>query len=202
VLDAILASSGVSPGHLQPWHAALDRVNAATGAVIELRARVIEFARDLDLTAKAYRRRRSAEQWLGGLARARDQRRDPGGLNRVSTYGQLRGLARALAVEAERISQLTGINLHGAVHALGKIPEYDDEGWLLDPGLRYAQMAVEALAAIQVDASGVDLSNLNMHEPDAARGVIWTAYTTWPASISDAVSDRSRKIRPDAFQVT
>jgi len=110
-----------------------------------------------------------------------------------------------VADEADRISQLTGrptdrhardvtVNLKAA-------SDYDDSG-LLYNGREYALDVVQALVAVRVDASGVELSDLNLHEPEAARGVIWTAHTKWPANITDAIRKRSREIRPDTFQVT
>ena len=152
--------------------------------------------RDLDTEAKADRRRKSGQTLFRGLARAQDQRRDPGGISRASMHGQLRGRAVTLADKARRIGQrVVAENLY-------KIAQYDHDSWLLSTGPICATNALECLAMIEVDASGVDLSDLNLHEPDAARGVIWTGYTKWPASIADEMRARKRTIRPEVYQVS
>jgi hypothetical protein len=209
LLDAFLTSCNIRPESFRYWHEVLNMVNTRTRSILELRSRVIGLKRDLDAEAKAYRRRKF---WLGGLARSQD-RGDPEGLSRASRHGQLRGLAVALGKEAYEIGWVLegrrydgrcDLALESAGKSLGSIASYDfsGEGYLLENGPVYATMAVETLAAIQVDASGVDLSDLNLHEPDAARGVIYTDYTKWPASIADAVQTRRRPIGPGIFQVS
>ena len=60
---------------------------------------------------------------------------------------------------------------------------------------------VQALAAVRVDACGVDLASLDVINPDAAIGVTWTTHTKWPANMAGQVRQRSREIRPGIFQV-
>jgi len=201
LLDTYLTSCNIRPANFRYWHEVLDMVNARTRSILELRSRVIGLKRDLDAEAKAYRRGKSSQRWLGGMARSQD-RGDLDGISRASRHGQLRGLAGALIKETDRIGELTGLYLpidYMEWQRIGSMLSGDN---FFTYGTEYIGELVERLAAIQVDASGVDLSDLNLHEPDAARGVIYTEYTKWPASIADAVQTRRRPVGPGIFQVS
>jgi len=52
------------------------------------------------------------------------------------------------------------------------------------------------LDAQQVDASGADLSGLEIRHLDVLDEIIWTRQTTWPPRIADQIEARSEEIRP------
>jgi serine/threonine protein kinase len=201
LLDAYLASCGVHPEHFIMWHQAHDRVSAATAGVLELRSRTMELARGLDKEHKAYRRRRSSQPWIWALGWAQGQGRNQVEAARASAQGQLRGVAGALAAECHRICRLTDLPLEEAAQPLQEIADSGVDYVLGNYGAAPVHVAVEKLAAIQVDASGVDLSELDLHGPDEVKGTVWTAHTRWPPGIADAIRARSRRIRSDSFQV-
>jgi hypothetical protein len=53
----------------------------------------------------------------------------------------------------------------------------------------------------EVDASGADLSALDLTDISVLVGVVWTAETAWPPGIADQVRARSREIRPGVYRV-
>lgn len=53
----------------------------------------------------------------------------------------------------------------------------------------------------EIDASGADLSHLEIHDLDAVAGVVWTADTVWPPGLRNRILARSREIRDGVFQV-
>ncbi|MGH3224853.1 MAG: hypothetical protein ACRDPY_40275 [Streptosporangiaceae bacterium] len=63
------------------------------------------------------------------------------------------------------------------------------------------RIPLEELAAIQVDASGADLSTANFPDLDLLDGIIWTLETTWPPEVANGVRSRSRQIGPGVYQV-
>ncbi|GAA1264249.1 hypothetical protein GCM10009677_15090 [Sphaerisporangium rubeum] len=60
---------------------------------------------------------------------------------------------------------------------------------------------IQDVAAIEVDASGLDLHHLDLHEVEVVAGVLWTADTVWPPGITDQVRERSREVAPGTFRV-
>jgi hypothetical protein len=64
-----------------------------------------------------------------------------------------------------------------------------------------ARILVRLLNRDQVDASGADLSDVEIDHVDALNGIIWTPQTTWPLSIADQVLAYSEEIRPGVYQV-
>ena len=52
-----------------------------------------------------------------------------------------------------------------------------------------------------VDASGADLSGLNLTDMSVLEGVVWTEETKWPSGVRDQVRLRSREIRVRVYQV-
>jgi hypothetical protein len=57
------------------------------------------------------------------------------------------------------------------------------------------------LAAIEIDASGADLSGAHLPDVDLLEGVIWTHETTRPPGVEREVHARSREISPHVYQV-
>ena len=53
----------------------------------------------------------------------------------------------------------------------------------------------------EVDASGADLSALDLTDISVLVGVVWTEETAWPPGIADQVRARSREIRPGIYRV-
>ena len=215
LLDAYLVSLGVSPDHLQYWHEPLRRVRAATAGVINLRTRAIQLARDLDREHDAVRRRRSSNPLTRARARMEAQRADPNGIARASIYGQLYGEMVTLADRLcyrdalERLSDpYDGLLPHAPRWLSEALEEYeayggsDGEPSWLGSAVQGVKETIEVLAAVQVDASGVDLRNLSLPERDAVIGVVWTPSTKWPDGIMNIIREpRSRRIRPSTFQV-
>lgn len=219
LLDEFLASCGVNAEHLKPWHAALARVGTSTAGVINLRTRALELAAALDRELKA-----SGRLWPPSKL---IRNRDPSGRGRASTYGHLYGQMQSLAGKMPHpgrrgydpaadpgvMAILTGHGEEGdpvlppapwsLIEALDEYSDSYDEPHWLRAGVEGVKDTVAALAAVQVDASGVDLRNLSIPERNAVLGVIWTPYTKWPDSIVGAIRPpRSRTIRDDVFQVT
>jgi hypothetical protein len=64
-----------------------------------------------------------------------------------------------------------------------------------------ARALAERLDALQVDASDVDLSGLEIRQLYSLDGVIWTRGTTWPADVAAQVEAHSEEIRPGVYQV-
>jgi hypothetical protein len=60
---------------------------------------------------------------------------------------------------------------------------------------------VSQFDAVEVDASGADLSTLHIRDMSALEGVLWTQETTWPPSVREEIRMRSREIRPGVYQV-
>ncbi len=76
-----------------------------------------------------------------------------------------------------------------------------DIGFVLSSALSLAVELARDLDAQQVDASGADLSTLEIKHLDALDRTIWTRQTTWPPSIADQVEARSEEIRPGVYQI-
>jgi hypothetical protein len=211
LLDAYLVSLGVSPDYLKYWHGALGRVHAATAEIINLRTRAIQLEHDLEREWAAVRRRRSPNPLIRTRARMDAQRTDPHGVARASTYGQLQGEVVTLARRLESRNTLDGPygkilpdapwSLRDALDH-GESRDADGEPVWLGEAIQGVKDTIEALARVQVDASGVDLRNLVIPERDAVIGVIWTPDTKWPDGIVDLIREpRSRRIHPGVFQV-
>jgi hypothetical protein len=85
-------------------------------------------------------------------------------------------------------------------------------GEINDVGVRLGKLAealatcaesipLNQLAAVQVDASGADLSMAHLQDLDVLAGVIWTHETIWPPGVENGVRERSREIRSGVFQI-
>jgi hypothetical protein len=64
-----------------------------------------------------------------------------------------------------------------------------------------ARNPAQYLESIEIDASGVDLSDVYLPDIDILDLVIWTDETTWPLAMEDAVRAYSVEIRKDVYQV-
>jgi len=71
----------------------------------------------------------------------------------------------------------------------------------LDRARTRAVNLIHDLDAQLVDASGADLSALDIKHLDALDGIIWTDQTTWPSHIADQIGARSEQIRPGVYQI-
>jgi hypothetical protein len=60
---------------------------------------------------------------------------------------------------------------------------------------------VLSLATMPVDASGADLSGLDLRRLDALHGVTWTRATTWPLTIADQVRAYSAEEQPGLYRI-
>ena len=67
--------------------------------------------------------------------------------------------------------------------------------------LRYARDLARRFEAVEVDASGADLSALDITNIWVLEGVVWTEETTWPPGVREQVQSRSREIRPGVYKV-
>jgi hypothetical protein len=68
---------------------------------------------------------------------------------------------------------------------------------LTDP----ADRCRNVLASIPIDASGLDLSHIQLGRLGAIEGIIWTAETKWPPKEAALIYESSREIRPGVYQV-
>lgn len=97
-----------------------------------------------------------------------------------------RDLARALGREYDLASIR---NLSGSLRNL------------IQSALGWADELVGMLYETEVNASGADLSALELADMSVLQGVVWTEETTWPAGVREQVRLRSREIRPGVYQV-
>ena len=77
----------------------------------------------------------------------------------------------------------------------------DDLALALDRARHRADELVGLLRGAEVDASGADLSALDLAEMSVLEGVVWTEETTWPIGVREQVQLRSREIWPGVYQV-
>jgi hypothetical protein len=80
-----------------------------------------------------------------------------------------------------------------------------DRAYALARGLQEAVGWAEELVGRshegEIDASGANLSALDLTDISVLVGVVWTAETAWPPGIADQVRARSREIRPGVYRV-
>lgn len=63
-------------------------------------------------------------------------------------------------------------------------------------------MLIGRLHAAEVDASGVDVSAIDLADMSVLEGVVWTEETTWPDGVREQVQPpQSDEIRPGVYQV-
>jgi hypothetical protein len=99
-------------------------------------------------------------------------------------------------------SRLTGVLARSASFDAGKAR--DLHGALLtrlrDARFTASDLAL-ALGGVPVDASGADLSALDIRRLGGLQGVTWTAGTTWPPAITAQVRAHSTQDKPGRFTV-
>jgi hypothetical protein len=71
----------------------------------------------------------------------------------------------------------------------------------LDRALDLVRALIRGIGAQPVDASGADLSGVEIDDLDVLNGVIWTGQTIWPPGVREQVRDNSEEIRPGVYQV-
>jgi hypothetical protein len=67
--------------------------------------------------------------------------------------------------------------------------------------LDHARAIVRELDSHELDASGEDLSGIEIRHLDALDGITWTRETTWPTEIAGDVEENSYEIKPGVWQV-
>jgi hypothetical protein len=77
------------------------------------------------------------------------------------------------------------LDLYGRLHAT--------HGW--------AKQLSSQVNAVVIDASGADLSSLDLPDVSVLEGVVWTEETTWPAGVLGEVRAQSEMIRDGVYQV-
>jgi len=60
---------------------------------------------------------------------------------------------------------------------------------------------VLGLGGMQVDASGADLSGLDIRRLGALHGVTWTSRTSWPPAIAEQVRAYSAEDQPGLYRI-
>ena len=144
------------------------------------RDRAFDLARELARTRELGRTR--------GLGRARDRSR-PLARAHARASGRALGRARELGRElALALDHAPDLELGRLISTLGRAPDL-------------ARELARDLDAQQVDASGADLSDLEIRHLDVLDRIIWTRQTTWPSRVADQVEARSVEIRPGVYQI-
>jgi hypothetical protein len=67
--------------------------------------------------------------------------------------------------------------------------------------LRGGGHLVSDLDAQHVDASGADLSGMEIRQLDPLDGIVWTPHAIWPPAIAAQVEAHSAELRPGVYQV-
>ncbi|MGW1989419.1 hypothetical protein [Embleya sp. NPDC001921] len=67
--------------------------------------------------------------------------------------------------------------------------------------VRLAIRLEEEVRAEPVDASGVDLSRLDLVDTAPLAGVVWSRTTVWPARLAPMVRARSNRVAPGVYRV-
>ncbi|MEV4138814.1 hypothetical protein AB0J72_42450 [Dactylosporangium sp. NPDC049742] len=135
--------------------------------------------------------------------------------DRDRTLDRARGIAGELALTLATADRLDAGRDAALRRASGRAADLADV--LTSPSLRNLALATARalaqthvdkvrteLAAVHLDASGLDLSDLGDVDPDNLAvlvGVIWNDETTWPPALAAPVRERSRQLRPGVYQV-
>jgi hypothetical protein len=133
------------------------------------------------------------------LYRARADARDLG-----QTLGHARAIARAVDFALD--GQLAE-NLAAIAQALYPEPDFADLGRGCDRALDLKcalnrhSVLVPRFDAVEVDASGVDLSALDLPDMSVLEGVVWTDETIWPPGVREQVDPLSHEIDAGVYQV-
>lgn len=145
-----------------------------------------------------------AARMADGLTRDRDQ-----ALNRAKILADSLALTLAKASERDKDCDEALARASSRAADLAKVLTSPSLRNLAEAAARtLAQTQVRkvssALEAVHLDASGLDLSELN--DVDATNlgafvGVLWTDETIWPPTLAETVRQRSHEIRPGIYQV-
>jgi hypothetical protein len=77
----------------------------------------------------------------------------------------------------------------------------EDRDLALARVLELARAIAQDLDSVELDASGEDLSGIEIRHLDAVDGITWTRETTWPTAITADVEENSYEIQPGVYQV-
>ena len=64
-----------------------------------------------------------------------------------------------------------------------------------------ARSIAQHLDSYELDASGEDLSGVEIRHLDALDGITWTRETTWPSAIAGDIEGNSYEIQPGVYQI-
>jgi hypothetical protein len=198
-LTSIMAMNTPASGHETP--------QALAALTIGMRSKAINLDRALGLASDRGRAldRAFALDLAGDLASARDLASDL-----ASDFDRARHLA--LNIDGARARDLASDLNHARARALdlaSDLASVRDLASTLDldlaRDLAHASTLAHDLArnlqTQQVDASGADLSDLEIGHMDALNGIIWTPQTTWPSNIAEQVRAQSEEIKPGVYQI-
>ena len=173
------------------------------------RTRVIDRALACDLTRALLQ----ARDVTRDLMRARDLARDltrAGASGRTLQAGHAIGLDRAVDLAGALAGDLglaRGLSLTRDLAdardlARGRARDRAaDLARSLHEAVGWAEELVGRSHEGEVDASGADLSALDLTDISVLAGVVWTEETAWPPGIAGQVRARSREIRPRVYRV-
>jgi hypothetical protein len=169
---------------------------ARVGALARARARAREIARDRALApdralARAVNIIGILDLYLGlGLGRGRDPNFDADNDSYLSLA--VLGLSRGVAGDIDRYLAL-GRDVASDIDRASEIA--------LASALDHARATAQDLDSHELDASGEDLSGIEIRHLDAVDGITWTRETTWPPAIAGHVEENSYEIQPGVYQV-
>lgn len=109
--------------------------------------------------------------------------------------------------EPVRVDRRVGPGLGGRVDGYDPLARgvdrarVDDRDLLLARALDQARAIAQDFDSIELDASGEDLSGIEIRHLDAVDGITWTRETTWPSAITADVEENSYEIQPGVYQV-
>jgi hypothetical protein len=127
------------------------------------------------------------------------------GLSQVQSR-KLARQARRLAIDLKTASELAN-ELTGPLHT--RRERHEDPSNLAASTLSRdaekardtAQYLASELLLLPADASGVDLSGIDIDTPDLLDGVIWTQQTRWPQALAQWVREHSEEISQGLYRV-
>lgn len=197
---------------------------ASVIALICARARAVALARELDHAqelAREFSGRDLKRLRRPGPGRAYDiiRDRDHALLHDCArALLRARALALALALDLDRDpSRRLAESIASSLNLVGDRGHSRESVLSLQPFLDsfYSRAAVRALTGAvpgarriarelgerQADASGADLSGMEIRHLGTLDGITWTHETTWPPGITGQVRQNSAEIRPGVYQV-
>lgn len=227
--DRYKSATAADPEALASSRPALPLPAGQAAVVILMRAcaidlvRAIDLARDLtrDLTRAIDQDLIRAIHHFPDLTRAIDLARHltrdlmracASGFDRDLDLGDTLGLdfaradsfRRALDLHRDLADALTRANTRSLGRGRGRARARALAGDLdgqLQGALDWAEELIGLLHAGEVDASGADLSALDLADLSVLEGVVWTEGTTWPPGLRVKVLLRSHEIRPGVYRV-